>query len=610
MSEKPVWAIFLMVLLFAVPKSVAFEPPPERDIFTVAILGDRTGAWPDGLKVIERAVFEINQLNPDFVIHIGDMVQGYTRDEDQWLREYEEFMSYMDELNVAWCPTAGNHDVFTAIGDPNDRTYEDLYKKHFGPLYYSFDYRNSHFIIMYTDEAMASKPIISSDQIAWLKKDLEENDKTNVFVFMHKPLWDSASYPDSNWGEVHEIIKGFPVRAVIAGHFHSYQKDLSRDGIQYYFMGVTGGMAFISEHELTGWFNHYNILRVEDDKFTMAVVKLGNVEADDYVLTKDQNKMWTLSALSAEKTGVRGWLAQPTAAAVEGEIELYAHNPLDVDIPVEVRLNPERALWAIEPPSLNFTLRPESDVNAKVILSSPKADSKDIVPPEFEFEYKYTDSRGREVPVVVRRRVFLRGTHEVHKCEEPVRIDCVNDESFWKDVQPIYNHTWIYSIYDRPDAPPKMYLAADDANLYFFAEVMDDKYSYLKDKQPGRILSDCIIFSTLPSGERQEVVIFPFNEDGNGFVGVVDERGILRPANMSAIPGVEYRSRTDDQEGYYYCEGKVPLSLLFGDEPVAGKEVPFNVGVLDNDLEAFVYIRSWAFDRDPQSWGILKFAGK
>ena len=54
----------------------------------------------------------------------------------------------------------------------------------------------------------------------------------------------------------------------------------------------------------------------------------------------------------------------------------------------------------------------------------------------------------------------------------------------------------------------------------------------------------------------------------------------------------------------------MPLSLLFGDEPVAGREVPFNVGVLDNDLEAFIYMRSWAFDRDPQSWGILKFSGK
>ena len=103
-------------------------------------------------------------------------------------------------------------------------------------------------------------------------------------------------------------------------------------------------------------------------------------------------------------------------------------------------------------------------------------------------------------------------------------------------------------------------------------------------------------------------MIFPFNEDGNAFAGKVDEKGILRSSDLSAISGVEYESRTDQDAGYYYCEGKIPLSTLFGDEPVAGREVAFNVGVVDNDLEAFLYLRTWAFDRDPQYWGILKFA--
>ena len=145
-----IWRLFSLILLFMliVLRSPAIEPPPERDIFTVAIIGDRTGGDPAGLEFLERAVYEINQLNPDFVIHLGDMVQGYTRDQDEWLREYEEFMSYMDNLDAFWCPVAGNHDVSTPIWDTEDRTYEELYKKHFGLLRYSFDYKKSHFIIM------------------------------------------------------------------------------------------------------------------------------------------------------------------------------------------------------------------------------------------------------------------------------------------------------------------------------------------------------------------------------------------------------------------------------------------------------------------------------
>lgn len=602
-----IWRLFSLILLFMliVPTSPAIEPPPERDIFTVAVIGDRTGGDPAGLEFLERAVYEINQLNPDFVIHLGDMVQGYTRDQDEWLREYEEFMSYMDNLDAFWYPVAGNHDVSTPIWDTEDRTYEELYKKHFGLLRYSFDYKNSHFIIMYTDDAMTSIPSISSEQMEWLRKDLESAQKTNIFIFMHKPLW---RYDDNEWDTAHEIIKEFPVRAVIAGHFHTYQKDVKLDGIQYYVMGPAGGEVHDSDHDLYGYFHHYSILRIEDDRFTMAVVKLGNVESDDYVLADDNIRMRDTIKMSSSKTGVRGWLWQPRNAPVEEKLEIYAYNPLNIDIPVTVRLNPDNALWSMEPPTLGFILSPDSDIASKVILSSPAADPGDIVPPEFEFEYMYTDTHGRKIPLIIRRRVFLRDTHEVHGDAVSPLIDGVKTEPFWQQVSPLYNHTWIYSVYESHDDPPKIYLAADDANLYFFAEVVDDEYSYLKDNKSRGILSDAIIFSTLPPGGRKEIVIFPFNEDGSAFTGKVDEKGWLKPSDMTVITGVEYTSRTDQQAGYYYCEGKIPLSLLFGDEPIAGKELPFNVGVIDNDLEAFMYLRTWAFDRDPQYWGILRFS--
>jgi len=122
------------------------------------------------------------------------------------------------------------------------------------------------------------------------------------------------------------------------------------------------------------------------------------------------------------------------------------------------------------------------------------------------------------------------------------------------------------------------------------------------------ILSDAIIFSTQPASGRREVIVYPFNDDGNGFMGKVDERGRLLPSAISPISGVEYRVITDEQAGYYYCEGKIPLSILFDNEEVAGKEVLFNTGVIDNDREAFIYVRSWAYDRDPQYWGTLRFA--
>lgn len=599
-----IFSLILITFFLIAWNSNAFEPPPERDTFSFAILGDRTGGKPDGLRFLHRAVFELNQIDPDFVIHIGDMVQGYTRNVDLWLTEYDEFISYIDKLKMPWYPTPGNHDVFSPIWDPEDRTFEELYKNYFGPLYYSFDYKNSHFIIMYTDEAMSSKPLISDTQLQWLKSDLEAAKKTNIFVFLHKPLW---RYKDSNWEAVHQLLKDFPVRTVTAGHFHAYQKDMERDGIQYYLMGVTGGQISVSEHELTGWINHYNLIKVDGDKFTMAVVKLGNVESDDYILAKDYDNIWNISKISTEKTGTKGWLWQPIKSPIAGEIEIYAHNPMDTQLPLEIELNPYRGSWTMDPPFLTFILEPKSDVTAKVKISSSQEDPDNFLPPEIEFDYIYMDSRGDEVPVTVRNRVFLRDVYNVYKTGEFIRVDGLKNELFWNQTKAIYNHTWVYSVYERDDLPPKVYLATDGLNLYFFAEVMDDEYSYLKGNRPGRILSDTIIFSTMPAGERTELVIFPFNEEKNAFIGKVDSKGILLPENLTPISGVTYETVEDRQNGYYYCEGRIPLQTLFGDEPVAGKELPFNVGVIDNDREAFIYLYSWAYDRDPKYWGTLRF---
>lgn len=601
--KNRIFIIFIMLLIFITTAySIEISSPADRNIFRVAIIGDRTGGNSDGLKYFERAVFEINQLNPDFVIHIGDMVQGYTRDQDEWLREMEEFKSYISKLKMPYYFNAGNHDIFSPVRDINDRTYEELFKKYFAPLNYSFDYKNSHFVMIYTDEAMTSKPVISQKQLDWLKSDLEKADKTNVFIFMHKPIW---AFENSNWDKFHEIIKQFPVKAVIAGHFHSYYKDINKDGIQYYVVGPAGAEAQVSGNDLTGYFHHYSILSIEDNKFNFAVVKIGNIESDDYVLVEDYAKVWEINSLSTDKTGTNGWLWQPDNESISGEIEIFSYNPTEKDISVDVKLDANMKLWSMNPEAIKLEIAPKSSAKVKATISSPKADSADIVPPQLIFQYNYVNSKGEQVPVNVKRRVFLRDKREIPIISESINVDGEKNELSWAKVTPLYNYTWIYSIYERPDSPPKVYITLDNKYLNFFVEAMDDKYSYLEDNLKRKaIFSDTIIFSTLKDGKRQDVVIFPFNENKTGYIAKDSK---IIPSDMTQVQGIEYSSKTDTKN--YYCEGRIPLNLLFGDESITNKDIPFNVGVIDNDLEAFIYLRSWAYDREMDYWGILKFIG-
>jgi hypothetical protein len=54
-------------------------PLPDRpDEFSFVLLSDRTGMAQPG--VFERAVAITNLLRPDFVVQIGDTIEGYTRD--------------------------------------------------------------------------------------------------------------------------------------------------------------------------------------------------------------------------------------------------------------------------------------------------------------------------------------------------------------------------------------------------------------------------------------------------------------------------------------------------------------------------------------------------
>ncbi len=330
------------------PMSLAL--PPDDDVFQFAIYGDRTGGDPSGLKVLRQAVEDTNLLNPDLVMTVGDLIQGYNRP-PEWMREMREFRDIMDELNMQWFPVAGNHDIYWDFRDPQrpQGHHEENYEKNFGPLWYSFVHKQNGFIVLFSDEGdleTGEKGFgdfrmqnMSPAQLAFLEQALARlRPCKKVFVFLHHPRW-LGNYRGSNWNEVHRrLVDAGNVAAVFAGHIHHMTYTGPVDGIEYYSLATTGGHLSMENPEL-GYVHHFNVVTVRPDHFTVATVPVGAVMDPKQFDNEFMDDVQRVRQMRPERVGEK--LAMKLDGTVAQEYKVRLTNP--GKYPIEVTLTPRIA---------------------------------------------------------------------------------------------------------------------------------------------------------------------------------------------------------------------------------------------------------------------------
>ena len=195
-------------------------------------------------KVLPDINAAIDQYSADgtkvYALTLGDMTwDTYWYNNDFGLNEY---LPYMNMLNSPVFNVMGNHD-----NDPyysEDWEAENKYREVIGPTYYSFNLGKVHYVVLDTVEYINSggtvgtvgdrnyNTVITSDQIAWLKKDLAAiTDKsTPIIVAMHTPLYKRPSldangnqvnsYALDNGGTLVDSLKDFSTVHVLSGHTH------------------------------------------------------------------------------------------------------------------------------------------------------------------------------------------------------------------------------------------------------------------------------------------------------------------------------------------------------------------------------------------------------
>jgi hypothetical protein len=244
--------------------------------FHIAIMTDRTGGHRPGVWM--KAVGQLNLLRPDFVMSVGDLIEGYSHDDAELDRQWREFQGFVDRLDMRFFFVAGNHDVSNA-------KMHALWRERYGPEWYSFDYRGVHFLCLSSEDPVTR---IGDAQMAFVERDLAASASARwTLVFLHKPLWVTAERdlaegkPDSTgWKAVERLLAERP-HTVFAGHVHHYVQ-YRRNGAEYYSLATTGGGSRLRGVPY-GEFDHVVWLTMERDGPRIANLLLDGVLAPDAV---------------------------------------------------------------------------------------------------------------------------------------------------------------------------------------------------------------------------------------------------------------------------------------------------------------------------------------
>ena len=136
------------------------------DHFQFAIVSDRTGGVRRG--IFPRAVRKLNELQPEFVMSVGDLITGGAKQkkESVLLKQWQEFNSFIKGFDMPFFYLPGNHDVSNEVGD---RVWDKLY----GVRYYSFVYKDVLFLCLNTQEGPGWRPpSLGNEQVKWAAAEL------------------------------------------------------------------------------------------------------------------------------------------------------------------------------------------------------------------------------------------------------------------------------------------------------------------------------------------------------------------------------------------------------------------------------------------------------
>lgn len=461
----------------------------RNDKIQFAIIADINGGNIPG--IMENAREKLNKLQPPFVMSVGDLVDGYTRDsalaEKQWL----QFNTQVQLLKMPFFYVSGNHDV-------SNEFLKQQWNKRFGRTYYNFLYKNALFLVLDTEDGKTDG--ISNFQSDYIAAAIANHQDVRwTFVFMHRPLWSYGN--EAGYEKIESALKGRNY-TVFSGHHHNYLYG-TKDGQKHFVLATTGG-GTNGRGAKFGEFHHLTWVTLAEKEPEIINISLDGLVLEDIVSTD------IYPQIQALRTG--NWLhANPIISAnrfTRNTSLILRFNNLTHSLLTVSGKMPVGQYWQCTTPEINVNVPANSNVEKLVDFESSNNNLPLDLDKLSDIECKLTgtyelNGQAYQLDAATRLKVDWTRVVPAYKTNSSILNESDKETVITVDRPEYVEEDWDW--HGKDDGLLKFRLQHDKSRLYVDVLVKDDIY------QLGGELHDRLQLFFQKPGEKNvsSITIYP-----------------------------------------------------------------------------------------------------
>ncbi|HEV3338865.1 MAG TPA: metallophosphoesterase [Pirellulales bacterium] len=262
-------------------RPVQLPPPPADKLWSFGFVGDTQL----GEGIVDVVFGRFEKAGVEFVLHLGDIVDDASSS-DQWKYVLDEARRHQIRLR----PVVGNHDRLIGTSDRGETRFREFFPD-LPDTFYRFSHRGLTFVMLNSERSL----LPWTEQGRFLASTLDDLSDTTV-VCLHRPVFTCGRRDLANqllrrvW--LHARLVETPVRLVLAGHHHYYDRTKPLDGITYVVSGGGSHKLYpaAEPNEATATFragfNHYGLVDVYADRLDVRVLDVDDGELDRFTISR------------------------------------------------------------------------------------------------------------------------------------------------------------------------------------------------------------------------------------------------------------------------------------------------------------------------------------